>query len=219
MTNYGPPPTIIRRGQRIWDEFYEDVGVRTADIIALFDKHDVVGPLNYNQAVYVGEAIDRILGARSVLLSFGRNHPKARFRNSEPWNPFIRMLDGYIFTDYRECWRDHVEVYREDWMPTSCIAIRGDKGQAAELFKRPALLFDDKEKNIDLVRSRSTDSITLDGVVVKLGRKRRHQVNDNNYVADYDSYYWADLMQKFQYHYGRGSNAYTRGELEIGHYR
>ena len=91
--------------------------------------------------------------------------------------------------------------------------------QAAELFKRPALLFDDKEVNVDLVRSRSTASTVLDGVVVKLGRKRRHQVNDNNYVANYDSYLWPNLMQKFQYHYGRGSNAYTRGELEIGHYR
>ena len=125
---YGPPPTIIRRGQHIWDEFYEEVGVRTADTIGLFDKHDVVDTLNHNQAVYAGEAIDCIHGVRSILLSYGRDHRKASFKNWEAWYPFIGILDGYIFTDYRECWRDHVDVYRGNWMSTNCIAIKGDTG-------------------------------------------------------------------------------------------
>ena len=129
-----PPTTVIRKGQHIWDEFYREVQVRTADTIGFFDKHDVVDELNRDQAIYAGEDIDRIPGVRSILLSFGRKHRKASFKHCEQWYPFVAMLDGYIFTDYRECWRNQVDVYRENWMGRNCIAIRGDKGQAAELF-------------------------------------------------------------------------------------
>ena len=111
---YRPPTTVIRKGQRIWDEFYAEVAVKTADTIGFFDKHDVADTLNEDQAIYAGEAVDRIPGVRSILLSYGREHRKASFNNAEQWYPFIAMLDGYICTDYRECWRDHVDEYREN---------------------------------------------------------------------------------------------------------
>ena len=149
-----PPPTItIRHGQHIWDEFYEELQIQTADTIGFFDKHDVVDELNEDQAEYAGEELDGILGVRTVLLSFGKKLRQASFFQWEQWYPSIAMLDGYIFTDFRECWRDQVDVYREPWMMTKCIGIRGDKGHAAELFNRPGVLFDDKEFNVGIVRS------------------------------------------------------------------
>ena len=114
--NIPPPTTTIRDGQHIWDEFYQELQARTADTIGFYDKHDVVDELNEDQAVYAGEELDRIPEVRTVLLSFGRKRRKASFRYWEQWYPFVAMLDGYIFTDYRECWRNHVDVYREDWM-------------------------------------------------------------------------------------------------------
>ena len=104
-------------------------------------------------------------------------------------------------------------------MGPNCIAIRGDKGQAAELFNRPAVLFDDKEANVDLVRSYSTPSNVLDGVVVKMGRKRNHRVNNYKYVANYDSRHWPRLLQQYQYNYGRGPIADRRHEPHLPQYR
>ena len=121
-------------------------------------------------------------------------------------------MDGYIFTDYRSCWKGYVDVYRENGMRTNCICIRGDKGQAAELFNRPALLFDDKEYNVGLVRSYPTSSNIIDGVVVRMGRKRNLWADTINYVVNYDSRHWPRRLSQYQYNYGRGPIANRRRE-------
>ena len=104
------PTTTIRYGRHIWDEFYQQLQIRTADTIGLYDKHDVIDELNEDQAEYAGENLDRILGVRNVLLSFGKRHRRATFAQWEQWNPFVEMLDGYIFMDHRECWRNQIDV-------------------------------------------------------------------------------------------------------------
>lgn len=167
----GPQPTIISRGQHIWEEFYEAAELGNAYTVAIVGKHHVADTLSNYQAIQSGQAIEFMPGIRSVLLSYGRDHRKGSFNRNERWHPFINSMDGYIFTDYSESWRGHVEVYRENWMPTQCIAIWGDKGQAAELLGTRAILFDDKEDNIDLLRARSTVRNKLDGVVVQMGKK------------------------------------------------
>ena len=64
-----------------------------------------------------------------------------------------------------------VDVDREPWMESNCVGIRGDKGQVADLMRKPVLLFDDHEENIALLRLRSSPNLYLDGVLVRRGRK------------------------------------------------
>ena len=96
-------------------------------------------------------------------------------------------------------------------MGMNCIAIRGDKGQAAELLNKPSLLFDDKEDNIDLLRARSTPLNKLDGVVVRMGKKRRYNVA-RGYVANYHDDHWEGLIADFDYYYGRGCGQNVHGD-------
>ena len=83
---YPPSPTTtttIRYGRHIWDEFHQELQVRTADTIGLFDKHNVIDEIDEDQATYASENLDRIPGVRDVLLSFGRNHRKGTFAQWE----------------------------------------------------------------------------------------------------------------------------------------
>ena len=95
-------------------------------------------------------------------------------------------------------------------MPDNCIAIRGDKWQASELLQKPALLFDDKQDNIDLLRDRSTLATKLDGVVVRMGRKRNYGVGPG-FVANYHPDHWEGLVYDFNYFYGRGHGINVHG--------
>ena len=112
--NVPPPTTTIRYGQNTWCDFYQELQIRTADTIGLFDKHNVIEEINKDQATYAGETLDRIPGVRNGILSYGKKHCKATFFQWEPWNPCVEMMDGYIFTDHRNCWKGYVDVYRED---------------------------------------------------------------------------------------------------------
>ena len=67
-----------------------------------------------------------------------------------------------------------VDVYRDDWMGPmgpKCVGVKGDKGQVASLLRKPTILFDDKEDNVQLLRNRSTTACTLDGFIVRRGPK------------------------------------------------
>ena len=82
-------------------------------------------------------------------------------------------------------------------MEQNCIGVQGDKGQVAQLFGKPVLLFDDKEDNIDLLRQRSIQpEAPLDGIVVKRGRKAHHHVR-RNYRYENDPLLWADCVRNF----------------------
>ena len=210
-TELATEPCLIVRGKHIWSEFYWAAGLSNANTVALLDKHWVVDTLCERNAIRTGIKLEFLPGIRTVLLSYGRDHRKATFKRDEPWYPLINNMHGYIFTDYRECWRNTVEVYRENWMGMNCIAIRGDKGQAAELLNKPSLLFDDKEDNIDLLRARSTPLNKLDGVVVRMGKKRRYNVA-RGYVANYHDDHWEGLIADFDYYYGRGCGQNVHGD-------
>ena len=47
--------------------------------------------------------------------------------------PIHAECDGYIFTDYRIGYYRNVGVDRESWVARNCVAVRGDKGQVAQL--------------------------------------------------------------------------------------
>ena len=76
------------------------------------------------------------------------------------------------------------------------IGVRGYKGQVASLFGKPVLLFDDIEKNIELLRHRSSCQCPLDGVVVRRGSKARWSVR-RGFFSSSDPTEWFDIMRYF----------------------
>ena len=163
----------LHGGNSVWNEFLHTTQSSRSSITAaaLFDHHHVVDTLSHLEACTVGVELDHNPVVVSYLCSFGREHRQRAFFEDVPYRPMIAELDGFIFTDYRHGRGAYVDVYRERWMTPNCVGIRGDKGQVASLLGRPAILFDDKEENVRLLRARSTQECTLDGVVVRRGPK------------------------------------------------
>ena len=115
---------------------------------------------------------------------------------SAAYHPMVAECDGHIFTDYREGHHRDVDVYREPWMKSNCVVVRGDKGQVADLMRKPVLLFDDKEENIDLLRSRSSSDRPLDGVLVRRGRNVGRPVPPG-YLCENDPREWVQICRRF----------------------
>ena len=87
-----------------------------------------------------------------------------------------------------------MDVYRNSWMQTATIGVRGDKGQVAGLFGRPCLLFDDHEYQVDAVRRKG---VSADGVVVRLLRRSSSEPMNPNYTYSSDPYEWKDMVKDF----------------------
>ena len=166
------------------------------DMAALFDHHDVVDTLDFDQACDVGACFDHAYDIAPILCSYGINHRLEAFDRNQPFAPMVAECEGHIFTDYREGWHRNVDVYREYWMPPSCIGFRGDKGQVAQLIGLPTLLFDDKEEVIDLLRRRSNPEVPLDGIVVRRGRKTEWGVAPGYQVAN-DPTTWLPICEGY----------------------
>ena len=203
MNTYGkegpsaPRERLIRSGRGTWREFCEAINLDydPDGVVALFDKHHVVDTLSFEEAVNTGVYMDHLEGVTTLLCSYGKSHRRETFDRDQPWSPMVNECDGHIFTDMREG-HPMVDVYREPWMSDTCVAIRGDKGQAAQLLGKPVLLFDDDVANIASVRRRSRPGCYMDGVLVQRGR-RSHRGTPRGYVADNDPFSWGRRMKKF----------------------
>ena len=180
----------------MWREWMHKTSLDNVQCCALFDMHDVVDTLDKDQAIDVGVDLDHLDTIGTVICSFGKSHRHDVFDLNAEWCAFVAEMDGVVFTDYRWSWHDKVDIYREIGMNARTICVRGDKGQVASLLNRPCLLFDDKEDNIDLVcegghRHRSN------GVVVRRGRKARHQVRWG-YDVTTNPHDWIPLLKQWQ---------------------
>ena len=169
-----PGQVGIRYGKAVWNDFIDATqSERRPNISAtvLFDHHNVVDTMSRSEAATVGVELDHNPVVVSYLCSFGKKKRDRPFKKRAEYRPLIESLDGYIFTDFRVGWYNTVDVYREPWMGRRSVGVRGDKGQVASLLRSPTILFDDKEENVDLLRARSTVDCTLDGFIVRRGRK------------------------------------------------
>ena len=199
---YAQRPVTIGRGLHIWEQFCEQTFVNDPHtrVVSMIDQHDVVDTLeDEDEAADAGVKLEAIDHSVNLLCSLDKNHGhrKKSFNPDAAFRDFIVELDGYIFTDVRENWEPEVSVYRENWMELNCIGVRGDKGQVAQLFGKPVLLFDDKEDNIDLLRQRSIQpEAPLDGIVVRRGRKAYAHVR-RGYSIENDPLLWADCVRNF----------------------
>ena len=155
--------TYIASGTDLFYRFCEHTGLHTVDSISFFDHHNVVDTImDERTAMKLGVDLSYLDDHGSVLLSYSgkasRHRPNA-FEDHNVFFPMFNEMDGFIFTDFRERERAAVHVYQEDWMTMiSCddkgcpkcdiICVEGDKGQVAELFDVPSIMFDDHEDNV-----------------------------------------------------------------------
>ena len=199
---YEQRPVTICSGLREWEEFCEVTGVSHPHtrVVSMIDHHGVVDTLeDEDEAAQAGVNLELINESVNLLCSLDRKrwHRKKPFTPNAAFRDFVIELDGYVFTDVRESGQPEVSVYRENWMEQNCIGVDGDKGQVAQLFGKPVLLFDDKEDNIDLLRRKSIQpEAPLDGIVVRRGYKAKARVR-RNYQIESNPLHWAFWVRNF----------------------
>jgi len=205
--------------KKITEDWLQATGLRLCDsgkvwpiqFAALFDFHDVLDSLNPQEAFVLGVHLEHLSNRKNFipcfLCSFGKAHAEKAFEVIKPagWAsdlestlPWSEMLDGCVFTDVRKNDTDKFEVYRPKWYPETAIRITGDKSDISRFLNIPTLLFDDKEENITIHSKGHREN---KGVVVKRGRKARHQVlRGFKYCPDWCL--WAGMINEFQKHLG-----------------
>ena len=162
----------------------------------MLDHHGVIDTMSFDQACQTGVDLDHCDDVTTFMCSFGKRHRRDALSTSAAYHPMVAECDGHIFTDYREGYHCDVDVYREPWMESNCVGIRGDKGQVADLMRKPVLLFDDREENIDLVRLRSSPNLYLDGVLVRRGQNADIPVPPG-YLCYNDPREWVQICRRF----------------------
>ena len=153
----------IRHGNGLWREFLSKTYAEWYGAAALFDYKNVVNTMSYEEACVVGVELDH----SHVVVSYLCSEVKDVEADEQPYWPMIAELGGYIFCDVDVGHSTNVDVYHEDWMGNCGVGVKGDKGQVASLLRKPSLLFDDTEKNVQLLRARSTRACPLDGFIVR----------------------------------------------------
>ena len=207
-----PSPALVsvRRGRQLWDDFLHatELDSHLVEAAVILDYHDVVDTMSFDEAAELGTVLDNIGATSIILCSYGFRKREKGFDETLPWAPLIHECDGYVFTDFRVGWHASVDVYQDAWMidlarerfrdPSMCIGVRGDKGQVAALTRKPCIMFDDKEENIDLLRERATDRVPLDGFAVRRGRKHGRAVFEG-FKCTTDCELWPGLVWQFLY--------------------
>ena len=77
------------------------------------------------------------------------------------------------------------------------IGMTGDKGQAASLLGKPAILFDDKEDNVLQVLQADTRN---EGCVVRIGSRATHRVKNydsERFHVSSNPSEWFDMSKRF----------------------
>ena len=205
-----PAWTSIRGGSNTWREWIDIIGCLDDQTPIGVDKHGVTDRMRGGTAARTGSELAQMDSICPILIS----KSGARWQTDErgdihpPWhrletlNPSsagydcVSQLRGIIFTDIPRRRVPWVEVYRDEtYMPPNTIGVLGDKGQVASLFRRPCLLFDDHEYNVDLVRRKGVES---DGVVVyKQAWEGRRFWQQNGYMCCSEPRLWRHLIRTF----------------------
>ena len=188
----------VRSGWQDWQYFMRDTGLHDADVIALYDMHDVVDTLSSDDAASVGVECEHgaDYGILNCICSFGTNpdHVSKMFDPTRPHAPFIAEMDAVILTTTRSSKSNSVSISTLPNTPSTCRVVHGDKGQAAALLGKPVVIFDDKEENVTQVCTAVHSSC---GFVVRRGKKSRWSVSAG-YEISSNPIEWPSLVRKFQ---------------------
>ena len=192
-------PRIVA-GADIFEQFCEAVHLQSATAVGLLDKHGVIDEVHcFDTACDVSGDFDHINNAAVLMNSYVQKGGRSAFDRSQPWRPLVYGCDGHIFTNVEQSESNQVRIYQTEWMrqeSPACIGVIGDKGQIAQLLRKPVLIFDDKELNITLVRGHSTTDVPMDGYLVQMGRKSRRVIPPGFRAAN-DPRYWPVLLEEF----------------------
>ena len=195
----------IGDGHSIWNEFCHHIRLYHphTESVVMFDPHNVIDTLcDFDESCDLAGDVDHFDPVLPLLCSYGFEHRAETFRTDVAWAPVRALCEGYIFIDDRKGGSPTIDIYRDEWMKNNTaigyntIGVRGYKGQVASLFGKPVLLFDDIEKNIELLRHRSSCQCPLDGVVVRRG-KRADDFVRRGFFSSSDPTEWCDLIRFF----------------------
>ena len=190
-------------GYDIWEQWINDCDLGSVKCLALFDHNDVVNTLSREEAIVTGFELDHLSGANGnmpcLLCSYGMAHAYKPFLATNPYLPFVELLDGYVFTDVRSFTGNEIEVYRDNNLPIDAIRITGDKACVSRLFDVPTVLFDDKEDAINAHRMGHPQN---QGFVVKRGHKRWHRRRTSDFDYAADPLMWVELVRAFGLRHG-----------------
>ena len=134
--SHGLGCTEIRNGGHLWQQFLDATNLRRARAVALYDMHHCLDTFSKKEAEWLSIEIDHMQRIGNVVCSKsgkGSEHRRRAFDQTKNMWPIVEVCDGVIFTDFAVGRHRCVDVYREYWMNERTIAVRGDKGQAAEL--------------------------------------------------------------------------------------
>ena len=190
----------VRNGSGIWREWLHVIGYCEDQTPILVDKHKVVDDFNDDESADVGSTLDHmdeicpVICSKSTRRGHGLEHRLKIFDREQPGFHFIQQMHGVVYTDYPVGHHRTVDIYRDEWMPPTVIGVRGDKGQVANLFRKPSLLFDDKEENVELVRRIGIES---DGILVKRPRWFGQFVPRPGFRYEADPYQWLPIIRDF----------------------
>ena len=132
--------------------------------VVAFDMHNVLDTMSQEQA-----------GKMSGLKT-QRNALAVLSRGPVRWKESFNIklaADIYLYTEVIQH-DGPVRVYQFNGMPSNVICIDGDKGDVAALLGLPLLLFDDKERNLDVVLKKGVAG--CEGVLVRRGDASQRNV-------------------------------------------
>ena len=184
-------------GQLLWADWSELCHLRDARCVTMFDKHDVVDTLDWEEAADVGVSLDHLgYGTYNympvILCSRGIGWAHTAFQARAPWRPFVAELDGYVFTTDEKS-RLPVRVWQLPHLPPKAICTNGDKGTVSRLLGVPTLLFDDKERQIHRHNIAHRGNA---GFVVKRGNQSR-EPHIRGYAYRSESWTWPVEAENF----------------------
>jgi hypothetical protein len=194
------PDTLDYNSRVIWNAWMHNGFITNARCIALFDYHDVIDTLSWEEACEV--ALDVALDVNpvpSILCSFGWHHCLDTFIKTNAWHPLIKEMAGFVFTDDKESKWQRLRVYRDARMPQeNIIRVSGNKADVARLLCMPSILFEDKERAVTQHEEAYPGNR---GIIVKRGRKHRHRRLDG-FTYGNDPSTWADSVTQFMLEFG-----------------
>ena len=201
---FGNAYTGIEGGNEIWREWIHRIGATNAgtEVVAMFDKHHVVDTLSRQEAEHTGNEMDHMDDVSSVICSYGRSHWRETWNINSAWYPFVKQIDGAVFTVNRNNGRRSVNIDSVPGCGPHVIMFDGDKGQVAGLLPRPCFIFDDQEENVALVQEKGYWSsgvvFARDGIPVGRRRRRGHRARSQaTFRISDDPLQWPTLVQEF----------------------
>jgi hypothetical protein len=197
----------------IWNAWMHNCFITNARCIALFDYHDVIDTLSWEEACEV--ALDVALDVNpvpSILCSFGWHHCVDTFIKTNAWHPLIKEMAGFVFTDDKESKWQRLRVYQDPRMPQeNIIRVSGNKADVARLLCMPSILFEDKERAVTQHEEAYPGNR---GIIVKRGRKHRHRRLDGfTYCNDPST--WADSVTQFMLEFGGPAEAEMEADFDV----